>query len=102
MAYETKDNEGALFRARDRKSDKHPEFTGNAVIDGRDYWLSAWVNESKKDGSKYFSIKFRAKDDAGQARQPAKETRNSYAEAKGKPATAAPTYAEELDDEIPF
>lgn len=91
MAYETKDNEGALFRARDRKSDKHPEFTGNAVIDGRDYWLSAWVNESKKDGSKHFSIKFRAKDDAAQGRQPA-----------GDNGRRQSSYSEELDDEIPF
>lgn len=34
--------------------------------------------------------------------EPAGERRNSYAEAKGKPATAAPSYAQELDDEIPF
>ncbi len=34
--------------------------------------------------------------------EPAGERRNSYAEAKGKPASAALSYAEELDDEIPF
>lgn len=31
--------------------------------------------------------------------EPAASGRNAYAEAKGKPAIAAPTYAEELDDE---
>lgn len=34
--------------------------------------------------------------------EPAASGRNAYAEAKGKPASAAPSYAEELDDEIPF
>lgn len=38
----------------------------------------------------------------GGGTEAAGERRNSYAEAKGKPATAAPSYAEELDDEIPF
>lgn len=38
----------------------------------------------------------------GGGAEPAASGRNSYAEAKGKPATAAPSYAEELDDEIPF
>jgi uncharacterized protein (DUF736 family) len=54
---------GALFRDENRKSDKHPEFTGSAEVDGTEYWLSAWVNESKQ-GRKYFKIKFKAKDEA--------------------------------------
>lgn len=57
------DNEGkgALFRAKDRKTDKHPEYTGSCQIDGVEYWLSAWVNVSKA-GEKYFSIKLNPKD----------------------------------------
>lgn len=55
MAYD--DNmKGVLFRAKERASDKHPEFTGNIVIGGVKYRLAAWVNTSK-DGQKYFSIK---------------------------------------------
>ena len=34
--------------------------------------------------------------------EPVASGRNSYAEAKGRPSNAAPSYAEELDDEIPF
>jgi hypothetical protein len=61
MAYETKPNSGAMFRAKDRKNENWPEFEGSAVIDGQEYWLSAWVNKAKSDGSKYFSLKFKPK-----------------------------------------
>ena len=95
-----KDMTGTLFKNDRKNTDKHPDYTGTLVVNGQEFWLSAWLKDGKR--GKYMSLGLRAKDDAGQARQPAKETRNSYAEAKGKPATAAPTYAEELDDEIPF
>ncbi len=81
MSYEQKDNSGSLFRVENRESDKHPEFNGSAKIRGTEFWLSAWVNESK-GGKKYFSIKFKPKD---QDRVP------------GSAATRI-----DLDDEIPF
>ena len=45
----------------DRKHDKSPEYRGSINIDGREYWLAAWIN-SNDDGSKYFSGKVTAKD----------------------------------------
>lgn len=60
-------NHGVLFRARDKKSDKSPDYTGSAEVDGVEYRMSAWVKESKQ-GLKFFSISFTPKDEA---RQPA-------------------------------
>ena len=54
-------NSGALFRNDRRETDKQPEYTGRAEVDGVDYWISAWVNEGKK--GKFFSIKFKPVDD---------------------------------------
>ena len=71
-------NRGVLFKAKDRKSDKHPEYTGSMNVDGTDHWLSAWVNESKA-GQKYFSLSI-----------------------KPKSEPKAPPKSEDFDEEIPF
>ena len=52
-----KNNSGALFRNDNRETEKHPEYTGNITIEGKEYYLSAWVNESARTGQKYFAIK---------------------------------------------
>lgn len=65
MAYDNT-NSGLMYRSDNRKSDKHPEFTGSINVDGVEYWLSAWVNEGKPggklEGKKYFSIKLNPKE----------------------------------------
>lgn len=65
MAYDNT-NSGILARNDNRKSDKHPEYTGSLNVDGVDYWVSAWVNEgrpgSKMEGKKYFSLKINPKE----------------------------------------
>ena len=58
MAYETKEGFGALFNnATNKKSDKHPDYTGNAMIGGKLRSIGAWITESKS-GNKYMSLKF--------------------------------------------
>lgn len=49
-------NSGALFRNEKRATEQHPEYTGKITIEGKDYYLSAWVNEMQ-NGQKYFAIK---------------------------------------------
>ncbi len=73
-------NSGALFRNDDRKSDRHPEYTGSINVAGTEYWLSAWVREAKGSGKKFFSLSVRAKD-------------APRAEPKPEP---------ELNDDVPF
>lgn len=84
MAYEPKPNTGSLFRNDKAESDTHPSHKGTALIDGVDYWIDAWVNETS-EGKKYFKIKFKPKEEKPkQAAAP-------------KPATQA-----DPDDDIPF
>ena len=67
MAYDNT-NSGALFRNERRQSDKHPEYKGEVNVNGVDYWLSAWVKESK-GGKKYFSLVLSPKEPRGEESQ---------------------------------
>ena len=55
-------NKGVLFREKDKKSDSHPDFKGSINVEGKDYWLSGWVNEAKNTGQKYFKLSVTSKD----------------------------------------
>ncbi len=72
MAYEMKDFSGSLFKNTKREKDTHPNATGSAMIDGVDYWVSAWTKQDK-NGNPWQSLSFKRKDEAPQGRgaQPA-------------------------------
>ena len=92
MAYDNT-NSGMMARNENRKTDKHPEFSGSINVEGTDYWLSAWVNEGKPggkmEGKKYFSIKLNRKEGGG-----SRTTGSGY---------SAPGYSSDgYEDDIPF
>ena len=97
MAYDNT-NSGIMYRNENRKTDKHPEFTGSINVEGVDYWLSGWVNEGreggKMEGKKYFSIKVNPKEQRAPASgSPTRTTGSNY---RG-------TYAsDDFGDDIPF
>ena len=59
--YMTKDFSGALFKNDKRDKDTSPHAKGSAVIDGVEYWVSAWTNTAKS-GQRYQSLSFQRKD----------------------------------------
>jgi hypothetical protein len=59
--YQQNNNSGALFKNERKTTDKHPNATGTALIDGVEYYLSAWTKESAK--GKWQSLSFKRKDD---------------------------------------
>lgn len=74
---EKRDNSGILYKNPDKAPDnKFPEYKGEATIDGKDYWISAWVKEGAK--GKFFSIAYKPKQAAKTvAKQPSFEDRNA-------------------------
>ncbi len=55
-------NRGTLYRNENKKEENHPDYSGSINVGGKDYWLSGWIKESKKDGKKFFSLSVKPKD----------------------------------------
>lgn len=81
MAYEQRDNSGSLFKNDKKTSDKHPDYKGSAMINGEEFWLSAWVKDGKS--GKFMSVSLQPKEESS---APAKSSRKE----------------ESSDDEMPF
>jgi hypothetical protein len=75
---------GTLGKNERREKDTHPEYTGKCEIDGKMYWISAWVKEGQ--GRKFFSLAFKPQDQ--QASRPASRQ-------------AAPQQGDDMGD-VPF
>jgi hypothetical protein len=54
MAYIPKEGSGSLFKNDRKATENHPDYTGSIMVNGKDYWLSAWVKEGTK--GKFFSV----------------------------------------------
>ena len=86
MAFEQRDMSGSLFVNDRKQQDNHPDRTGTAMIDGKMYWVSGWLKESK--GKKFLSLAFKPKD----------EQKAASAAPASKPAPAKAI----ADDDVPF
>lgn len=67
---EQRDNSGTLGKNLRKEKDSHPSHSGQCVIDGKSYWISAWVKD-RREGSKFFSLAFKPKDEQRAAHKPA-------------------------------
>ena len=52
------DNEGAIWGNQKKQKDTHPDFTGNAVVDGVEYRIAAWKRKPNAN-PKAPSLKFK-------------------------------------------
>ena len=79
---EQRDNSGVLFKEQDKKTPNHPDYKGNITVNGKPYWLSAWIKEGKTG-------KF-----MGLAVGPKEEANTSSPKSKSS--------IEDMDDDVPF
>lgn len=59
-------NSGVLFKNKNKDSDKHPDYKGTIDVNGTEFWLSAWIKESKK--GKFMSLAVQPKREQPPAR----------------------------------
>ncbi len=90
MAYEQKDGAGSLFKNDKKEAEQHPDYRGSIKVAGVEYWLSAWIKQSK-GGKKYMSL-------SAQSKQAVKSASYKAQDAAKVQAAAAP----EFDDEWPM
>lgn len=55
-----RDMSGVLFKNDRKEQPNHPDYKGNARINGVDYWLSAWIKEG--DQGKFMSLALKPKE----------------------------------------
>jgi len=54
---------GVLFRNKKKEADSHPDYKGSCEIDGKERWISAWINEKQDGSGKYMKLVFQNKDE---------------------------------------
>lgn len=49
-------NKGSYFPNENKKSDKHPDFSGKVNVEGVEYYVSGWAKTAKNSGKKFHSL----------------------------------------------
>lgn len=96
MSFQQRDNSGALFKNVEKRSENGPDYSGNCMIDGVEYFFDAWL-KAAESGRKWMSFSFKRKDkQAGQAPRAAK----THGDRPGGPKNRS--MADDMDGDIPF
>lgn len=87
MAYDNT-NRGIIAKNERKTEDNHPDIAGSLNVNGTDFWLNGWLKTNSKDGSKFYSLTVKPKQERAQEIRREAEQRGG-----SRP---------ELDDEVPF
>jgi hypothetical protein len=58
--FQQRELSGALFKNDRKEQANHPDYRGDCLIDGEQYWVSGWIKEGAK--GKWMSLAFTSKD----------------------------------------
>lgn len=62
MAFEQRNNSGALFKNNRKEKETHPDYQGECMVGGVKYRMSAWLKDGKK--GKFMSMAFKEAGDS--------------------------------------
>lgn len=69
-------NRGALFSNRDKKtSENFPDYGGSLNVDGKDYFISAWLKDGPK--GKFMSLSVKPKEAQQERREEPRQQQRS-------------------------
>lgn len=88
MAYEQRNNSGSLFKNDRKNNERQPDYTGNAIINGKNMRVSAWIKKSQ-NGTAFMSLAF-------------EEVNGAYQQGAPQRSAPAPQNLEPQPDDIPF
>jgi hypothetical protein len=86
------DNDLRLWKNKDRVTEKHPNYTGNGLVEGKEFSVKLWMNVSKK-GDTWFKLKFE---------EPWKKTSGGGGSYEDRAPAPAPEPVSSLPPEPPF
>jgi len=81
---EQRDNSGVLFKNDKKESGNQPDYKGNITVDGKSYWLSAWIKEGKS--GKFMGLAVSPKEEANTS-SPKKKVSSNF---------------DDMDSDLPF
>lgn len=74
MAEYDNNNQIAIWKNDNREKETHPHYKGNGMVDGTEYWVSAWrAAEDASPNAPVLKIRLTAKDAAPAKSAPAKK-----------------------------
>lgn len=73
MGYDN-NNRGIISKNDRKEKETHPDYKGDAEVNGTKFWISAWIKERKDGSGKFLSLSFTEKE------QPQKQTSFSVTE----------------------
>jgi len=74
-------DKGVLFKNREKRTEKSPDYSGSLNVDGTEFFLDAWIREGKN--GKFMSVSVKRKDKQPTAVPAQRPAPNAYAQAKG-------------------
>lgn len=102
MAYDNT-NRAVLFRNENKKTDTHPDYSGNLNFEGVECFLDAWI-KTAESGRKFMSLSVKRKEKQSSPEQSAQRQPAPRQQAPA-PRQAAPRPAsgfDDMDNDVPF
>lgn len=59
-------NRGTISKNSRKEQDSHPDIAGSINVDGVDYWINGWQKTNSNDGSKFYSLTVKPKQERSQ------------------------------------